>query len=170
MRAMIKSAFDRIKAEETLISNTETALRNHQKQKNETTYVYKKRNIFKMKRIAVAAGAVLVMLGLSVGGYAYYQTPVSYLSLDINPSVELGVNAFGRVVSAKGYNADGELILNGHSVVNFTVNDAVKKLVTSASENGFIKDDGSTIVSLTSETNNGKAAAKLQKSAEQGCQ
>ena len=169
MRSTIKSALNQIKAEDRLISKTESTLRNfYEKPKHTMGVLNKRRGVFKMKRIAVAACAVVVMLGLSVGGYAYYQTPVSYLSLDINPSVELGVNAFGRVVSAKGYNADGELILNGHSVVNFTVNDAVKKLVTSASENGFIKDDGSTIVSLTSETNNGKAAAKLQKAAEQG--
>lgn len=50
-------------------------------------------------KIALAACAVLIALGIGGGAYVY-QTPVAYVGIDINPSIELGVNYFDRVVSA----------------------------------------------------------------------
>lgn len=121
-----------------------------------------------MKKFVFAACAAVLVCGLSIGGYAYYKTPVAYLSLDINPSVELGVNTFNQVVSVTGYNADGKTILAGKNVVNSNIKDAVEELVASASKNGFINSDGSTIVSVTAETDNAAAASALEKNAQQG--
>jgi len=121
-----------------------------------------------MKKYAIAACVVVLLFGMSIGGYAYYKTPVAYLSLDINPSVELGVNALNYVVSATGYNTDGKTILDGQNVINFNVKDAVNKLVKSASDKGFIASDGSTIVSVISETKNLSTASMLENYAEQG--
>mgnify|MGYP000394055657 FL=1 len=42
-------------------------------------------------KIALAACAVLIALGIGGGAYVY-QTPVAYVGIDINPSIELGVN------------------------------------------------------------------------------
>ena len=55
-------------------------------------------SIIMKKNIALAL-LVGVILSLAGGGYAYAKTPVAYVSMDINPSVELGVNAFDKVVS-----------------------------------------------------------------------
>ena len=30
-------------------------------------------------------------------------TPTAYISIDINPSLELGINRFDRIVSVEGY-------------------------------------------------------------------
>lgn len=121
------------------------------------------------RKIAIITSVVfLVVAGGSTGAYAYYKTPVSYLSLDINPSVELGVNAFDKVVEVTGYNADGERILEGIDVEGSNVTEAVKTLITSATDNGYIEEDGSTVVSLTSETDNPELATEIQKDAEEG--
>jgi hypothetical protein len=121
------------------------------------------------KKITIITSLVfLVVAGGSTGAYAYYKTPVSYLSLDINPSVELGVNAFDKVVEVTGYNADGEKILEGIDVEGSNVTEAVKTLITSATDNGYIEEDGSTVVSLTSETDNPELATEIQKDAEEG--
>lgn len=94
------------------------------------------------RKIAIITSVVfLVVAGGSTGAYAYYKTPVSYLSLDINPSVELGVNAFDKVVEGTGYNADGERILEGIDVEGSNVTEAVKTLITSATDNGYIEED-----------------------------
>jgi hypothetical protein len=93
---------------------------------------------------------------------------VAYISLDINPSVELGVNAFNKVVSAAGYNEDGKTILKGQNILYSDIKEAISKLVISASGKGFVADNGSTIISVTSETDNASAAANLEKAAEQG--
>lgn len=121
-----------------------------------------------MKKIIVGISSVCLAAAISAGGYLFYQHPVKYLSVDINPSVELGVNAFNTVVSAEGYNDDGQTILEGQDVTNTSVADAVDTLVKSAADNGFIADDGSTVVSVTAETDNDTDAAKLTDEAEQG--
>ena len=49
-------------------------------------------------------------------GYSWVQRPVSYVSIDVNPSIELALNRFDRVVYAAAYNLEGEEILNGLSL------------------------------------------------------
>ena len=112
--------------------------------------------------------AAAIVCSFSIGGYAYYKAPVSYLSLDINPSVELGLNAFNKVVSASAYNEDGKTILEGQDVINEDVKDAVSTLVKSAAEEGFIADDGSTVIAVTSETDDEDAAKEMENDAEEG--
>jgi len=55
-------------------------------------------------RALAAAVACLVLLVVGIGGYQFYFTPTSVLSIDINPSLELGVNRFDKVVSVHSYN------------------------------------------------------------------
>ena len=170
MNTHIKSALNQIKAEDELIEKTDAFLRkNLSEDKNSNVISIEKRSGFSMKKkIAIAACLAVFICGASIGGYAYYKTPVSYLSLDINPSVELGVNSFSRVVSATGYNADGKTILEGKDVVNSSVENAVNTLVKSASDKGFIASDGSTIIAVTSETDKQDTAKELENDAEKG--
>ena len=44
------------------------------------------------------------------GGTWLYFTPTMEISVDINPSIELGVNRFDRVISVDGYNEDGQAL------------------------------------------------------------
>jgi hypothetical protein len=169
MHTYIRSALNQIKAEDDLVKKTEEYLRSTLfNKKNKKINRFKMMNVFSMKRYAIAAFAMILVCGMSIGGYAYYKTPVSYLSLDINPSVELGVNVLNYIVSATSYNDDGKTILDGQNVINLRVKDAVNELVKAACEKGFIASDGSTIVSVTSETINASTAARLQKDAEYG--
>lgn len=120
------------------------------------------------KGIAILACAAILLTCGGGGVYAYAQTPVAYLSLDINPSVELGINTFGTVVKAEGYNDDGNTILDGLNLKGDNVTQAVNTLVSSAADNGFISEDGSTVVSLTTETDNSSTDASLIAKAEDG--
>jgi len=118
------------------------------------------------KSFAVALSVAILAVGGGAG--AYYRTPQSYLSLDINPSIELGVNSFGKVVKVEAYNADGEKVLDGTDVVGSTVDEATAVLVTSTGANGYIAGDGSTIIALTSETDDDNTADELETDAESG--
>ena len=68
-----------------------------------------------MKRITAAitaaAAACLVLIALASGGGYVFFTPTAYISIDINPSLELGINRFDRIVSVEGYNAEAEELL-----------------------------------------------------------
>ncbi|AGK98550.1 anti-sigma-I factor RsgI family protein [Clostridium pasteurianum] len=172
MITRFKSALDQIKVEDALISKTEVYLKDSlTKNRNSKINEFIKWRLVPLKKklaIATCCLVVLLTLGVGSGVYSYYQTPVSYLSLDINPSVELGINTFGRVVKAEGYNNDGKNILNGINVKGSDITTAVDTLVTSAVKNGYIAKDGSTVISFTSETDDKNTATNLETEAETG--
>lgn len=98
------------------------------------------------------------------GGYAYAKAPVAYVSMDINPSVELGVNVFEKVVSVEAYNEDGEKILEGTNLLNYEVDYAVSIVISNAISEGYINEDGSSAIEITTSTNKEKVATKLDES------
>ena len=121
------------------------------------------REIFMKKKIALALAACAI---LSSGGgvYAYAKTPVAYVSMDINPSVELGVNAFDKVVSVEAYNDDGKKIIEGTDLRNYHIDNAISTLVSHAISEGYIKEDGSSAIEITTSTDKEKVAIKLDES------
>ena len=119
------------------------------------------------KKIALALSAA-VILSLGGGGYAYAETPVAYVSMDINPSIELGVNSFDKVISVEAYNEDGEKILEGTNLINTDVSDAVKTVISNAISDGYISKDVTTTaavaVEITTSTDKENVATKLNES------
>lgn len=169
MISRFKSAINQIKAEEALISRTEVFLKDALMNENTKNIKYSHwRTFFMKKKLVAAACMATLIVGGGGAAYGYYQTPVSYLSLDINPSVEIGVNAFDKVVKVKGINDDGIKILANVNIKGSNVTVAVSTLVYSAVDNGFIANDGSSVVSLTSETDDSNTAAELENDAETG--
>lgn len=164
---------DEIKAEEELKENTKafikTALVKETQQKtNENSKVSSLKRGFAMKKLLIAASTVVACAILGVGGYIYYNTPVNYVSLDINPSVELGINAFNSVVSVDGCNDDGELLIKESKLSNLSLEEAIATLVNEADEQGFIAEDGSTVIAVTAESDNEETATELQSKSEEG--
>ncbi|WP_297424232.1 hypothetical protein [Clostridium sp.] len=133
--------------------------------------------ILMKRKIALVLSAV-VALGLGGGGYAYAKTtPVAYVSLDINPSVELGVNTFDQVISVEAYNEDGQKVLEGTNLVDSNVSEAVKTVISNAVSDGYIKEDDTladntasttatttAAVEITVSTDKEKVAIKLEES------
>lgn len=119
--------------------------------------------IFMKKKIALALSAVII-LSLGGGGYAYARTPLAYVSVDINPSVELGVNGFDKVVSAEAYNEDGRKVLENTNLINFNINNAVSSVISNAISYGYIKEDGSSAIEVTTSTDKKNIATKLDES------
>jgi len=88
---------------------------------------------------AVCAVLALVMVGGIWRGMVW--TPVSYVSVDVNPSVELGLNRFDRVVSATAYNEDGALVLEGLGLEGRPYTDAVEMLLDSEAMASYLPPD-----------------------------
>ncbi|NMC27292.1 MAG: hypothetical protein GYA42_04015 [Syntrophomonadaceae bacterium] len=164
MKELFRSALDRIKADEALIGRTEARLREDLLASHEPRIRTKRGRNYQMKKLAIAACMAVMLLG---GGFAW-ATPTSYLSVDINPSVELGINALDRVVRVQALNEDGTVILEGLSIKGLQVDEAVSLIVDAAAEQGYIEKDGSSIVSITAGTDNKKKADALTADAEEG--
>jgi hypothetical protein len=141
----IKTALDGIKPDEKLLCDTERMLR-------EKLSTGKSRRPFFANRIAFVACFLAVISAFSVSAYAYYQTPVSYVSVDINPSVALGVNRFDRVVTVKSYGEETKDLLAGKKIVGSKPQEAVALLVKEAENGGFVKADGTTAVLIVTES------------------
>lgn len=58
------------------------------------------------------AAACACMLLVLFGGRWLYFTPTAEISIDINPSIELSINRFNRVISVEGFNEDGRKLSN----------------------------------------------------------
>lgn len=93
------------------------------------------------------AAACLVLALLGVGGAYVALTPTAYVDIDVNPSIELGVNRFDDVVSARALNEDGERVLSEASVLWRGYGDAVEALGEELEEAGYLTDGS--VVSVT---------------------
>ena len=118
------------------------------------------------KKLPVLIALALILAGFT-GVYAY-QKPVSFVSLDINPSMELVVNVFDVVVSAKAYNNDGEKVWEDLDVEGGSVEEAINEIVNSAIADGYVEEDGTSVISITTETDDGEGSGELKEAAEEG--
>jgi len=111
-------------------------------------------------RLAAGIAAAMILTSASVFGYAY-NIPANYLYVDINPSIELGVNCFDRVISAKGLNSDGEMVLLETSLNNNSTEKSVEKIMKKAIEKGYMREDLENVVLLNS-SGDANALAKIK--------
>jgi len=167
MVTQFRAVLDRVKAEDELIEKTERYLRAKLENPASVENLYFIRRERRMKKILAACIAAVLVIGVLAGGYTYLKTPVAYISLDINPSIELGINALNRVVSAEGANRDGRALLEGQKIISASLTDALDSLIGIAAQKNYISDDGTTVVSITAESNNRKRAQNLTNIGEQ---
>ncbi len=133
----------------------------------------KKNTIFKTKKFAAcAAAAVIVLFGLGGGVYTY-ASPYSYVSLDVNPSIEFTLNRFDRVLSVKAVNDDGEEILKEvrlNDLENQTITQALTATVGQIAEEGYFDEtaEGGLVITTAGENNekSEKMAEELKESVE----
>lgn len=141
MNALQKSMSE-IRATEELKANTLRHLKEMQKKRGSTGSRY-------ILRYALAAICLFLLLG--TGGYSVYRKPVSYISIDVNPSIELGINRFGKVVSAEAYNEDGQNVLQHVSLKNISYLQAINKLLADESDHHFLREDSLLVFTVISD-------------------
>ncbi|WP_271813226.1 hypothetical protein [Clostridium beijerinckii] len=170
---------DLLLSEDIKLSLDDITIKRIEKLVGKKTGYYKSNNIFKekinyilggiyMKRKIALVLSVVALSSLGGGVYAHAKTtPVAYVSVDINPSIELSVNTFDQVISAESYNEDGKKVLEDTNLVNSDVDDAVKNIITNAVSDGYIKEDGTSAVEITTATDKDNVATKLDESLKQ---
>ncbi len=133
---------------------------------------------FKNINKLVMCSALTAMIAI-VGGITLwaYKTPYSYVSLDVNPSIEYSLNRFDKVISVTAVNDDGQEILNElelDKLENQKIEDAVAETVNQISEDGYFDNiidndiDGGIIIATSGEDQekSDELAEKLQESLE----
>ena len=157
MNDRIREAFDNVQAEEELKERTKKFLSDrtgHYQQ------IASPRN-FRKFAIACAFGLCLLLGG---GGYGLYFIPTSVISMDINPSVELDINRFDKVIAVKGYNEDGKELVDSLSLKYMDYEDAVGQIMESGTVEECMSRDEILSIAVTgqSEEQSSRIFAELQ--------
>ena len=112
----VREAFEQIHADADLKQKTKDALAKR---------LSNKRRMPVGRVPLTAAFACMAALVLATGIYFSYTTPVAAVSIDVNPSIELQVNLFDRVISVQGYNEEGTKLAESLSVENMNYTEAI---------------------------------------------
>lgn len=85
----------------------------------------------------------LVALALVVSGIGYTgELTESYVSIDINPSLELTLSPSETVTEVRAMNEDAVALLYGEALVGMQIEEALDKVVDLAIEMGYIDESG----------------------------
>lgn len=103
------------------------------------------------RRAFVAIAACLALVAVGVGCFEVYRQPTAYVGIDVNPSIELGLNRFGIVVQEEALNDDGRALLDAVSLTNLAYDEALARLTESAAFAPYVQDDAFVEISVTTD-------------------
>lgn len=138
----LKEAFDNIRADDEIKRHTREFLARK-------TEGYRRGSSFPYGRLAAVMAACLMMAIIGGGGYFLYFIPVSSISVDVNPSIELGINRFDRVVTVDTFNADGDDIMSSVNVRFMDYRDAMDKILNQESEEAYLSEDSCIAITVS---------------------
>lgn len=130
----IQQAFQQVHAEPQMKENTRQYLKQVRRQRQH-------RQKAAPLRRAVCAAALCCLALAAVGGYKLYFTATSVISIDINPSIELDVNRFDRVIAVQGYNDDGQALADTLDILYLEYDQAVDTVLTSPAVTACLEQD-----------------------------
>lgn len=108
------------------------------------------------------AAAVAAAFAVVVSGGTLYETamPVSYVTEDVNPSLEYSLNRMDRVIGVSALNEDAEAIVENLGVSGGTIQTAVGAAGERLEAAGKLDDDGFILFSVASDSD--QRAKKLE--------
>lgn len=133
MDKQLKNAFDAIHASERLKRTTKAALR-------KKTFDYG-RNILQRRIFHRRLAAGLLSLVLTISGCGVWFLPTTNIAVDINPSINIQVNALDRVISVEGTNADGVELAKQLDVAGMPYDDAMQRILLSEGLERFLENN-----------------------------
>lgn len=118
-----------------------------------------------LARVSSIAAAFLFTLGVGYSVYSY-STPYSYVGVDINPSIELTVNIYDRIIKTQALNSDGQKLLGSGNLQNKKLEAGVNELLDNAVHQGFLNTEKDNTVILTVTSKDEDKSSKLEKGLE----
>lgn len=141
----LKSAFDEIQAEESLKAKTKKFLEKEIQKRNT------KKNRIPFRRYSVMFASIILLFFVSFFSYHLYFTPSAYIDLDVNPSIEIVLNRFERVIDSYAYNLEGRTILQKANIQYKDYKKAIGILVDTMVQDGYAQKDSFFSITLQSE-------------------
>ncbi|WP_252198300.1 hypothetical protein [Clostridium sp. MCC353] len=144
MEQMIRDAFDTVACDAMLKKRTYDRV-------TRQMGGCRKKTMGKMKW-AVSMACLLIFAVTGVGSYGLYYTEAAVISIDVNPSIELDINRWGKVVDQTTYGLESEKLLQSLSLKHMEYGEAMALLLGSEEMKKYLKQDS--LVSITLVTKN----------------
>ena len=95
------------------------------------------------KQAAIAASVAIVIAACGGMGTYTWSNPISYVSLDINPSIAYSLNEFNRVITVSGMNEEGSAVVDaiGDSLKNTDITTALSITVEQLSTDAYLDSE-----------------------------
>ncbi len=139
MKNKIRDAFLQIHATEQMKTHVYSRLMQQME--------HNKRNRAPIRSLAAA----FVLLFLCIGSSFYlWAAPVSYVSIDLNPSIELTLNRFNYVTHAESKNQDGAILLSTIHLAGKSYIKAVELLIESEPMQSYLSKDAALTFTVAS--------------------
>ncbi len=138
----IREAFDQVHATEQMKQSVSDYL----VEKRRKTANHSLR--FRMRSLIPVCALLLICIG--IGNWYFWEMPVSYVSVDVNPSIELTLNRRNRVTDAKSRNRDGARVLEHVQLEGKDYLEAVELLVESDAMQPYLTADAELTVTVAS--------------------
>ncbi|TYP58774.1 anti-sigma factor domain-containing protein [Thermosediminibacter litoriperuensis] len=118
------------------------------------------------RRIASLAAVFMITVVMAGYGIASFFRPVTYVTMDVNPSVEMSLNRFNRVIDVEGLNDDGaRLVGDRTSFRTLPPERVVRMLLFRAREQNLLGPDS--VVMFTISNVHDKKMPELEKKLEE---
>ncbi|MDR0220729.1 MAG: hypothetical protein LBI54_04910 [Lachnospiraceae bacterium] len=137
----LRIALDGIRAESELKEKTIRYLQNEIRNRSG----HRARNTVLRFAAALASVAAIALAGVSANNL--YFAPSAYVDIDVNPSIELTLNQFDRVIATQAYNKEGQEIIANLSLTHQRYEEALLTLINAINQGGFMQNNG--LVSVT---------------------
>lgn len=129
----------------------------------------------KKKKRSVLSGlvAAAAVLALAIGGVGYYGavTPAGVVTFDVNPSLTMTVNRYGRVLTVDALDADSAAVTAEVDLMGNRMDDAADALVSELVQQGYLSEEQNTVLASVEEGDGAEAlrsqmAAALEQAVE----
>lgn len=120
-----------------------------------------------MKKLKLLFSFIVLfaVVGTIIGCESTLQAENSYVTIDINPSVELIVSPKDKIVYANPLNGDAEVLLSGLDLIGMNLDDAIDLIIETSIELGYIStnEDQETFVAVSTVSADEALQERLQK-------
>jgi hypothetical protein len=128
-----------------------------QRQKIKKSFVH-----FSSFKLAVASIAAVCLLVFSLFSSATSNEVYAYLSIDINPSIELTINKKLEVINVRGFNQDGQkLVANLSDWKEKKFVDVAKKIIELSRKNGYLNEGEEVLITTVEKESNRSSSQRL---------
>lgn len=141
MKDRFKEVFDQVQASEELKDRTKSFLAKR-------TRRYTSRAWSNYPLLISTAACLLFMV---MGGHWLYFTQTAKISVDVNPSIELGINRFDRVISVGAFNEDGRELADALKIRYINYVEAVNQILESESVAALLSGDEVMVITVIGE-------------------